>query len=103
MYALSAYYGTIIINDKEFINQSKSYVLIENGKNKIKKYNEINSLSPDLFKIPGSSNIQLKIKLNTYYQFFISDPRIQGSLTPIDYVNKKDLIYALIKMVRSLE
>lgn len=93
MYALSAYYGTIIVNDKEFINQSKSYVLIENGKNKIKKYNEINSLSPDLFKIPGSSNIQLKIKLNTYYQFFISDPRIQGSLTPIDYVNKKDLIY----------
>ena len=92
-YAISAYYGTIIVKDEQFITQSKSYVLIENGKNKVKKYKAIDSIDPDLFKFPGKSNVSMNIKLNTYYQFALYDPRITGSLTPIDDVKEKELIY----------
>ena len=92
LYAISSYYSTFIVKDEQFISQNKNYIQITTGKNKIKKYNEIAALEPDVFKFPGSSEASLNLNLDTYYQFSASPVTISGSLTPVEDISEKDII-----------
>lgn len=95
-YAASTYYATIVVDDKRFIQENKNYVRIESKKNKVSKFKEIDKVDPSLLKFPGDSTFNFNLNLDTFYQFVDGDIYLGGSLTPVDSINKKDIIYGKI-------
>lgn len=93
LYAVSSYTAAITLKDEQFIQKSKDYIVIRTDKNKVSTIKKIEEIDKNAFVLPGTSNGKFYINYNSLLQFNNKYISLDGSLTPNDNINKKDLIY----------
>lgn len=91
-FAFSRIVACTTIRDADFIKVNRNYLNI-NKKIKMADYIKYKNTSGVDYLLPGDSFITLEMRLDNYYQTANNVLALKGSLTSIDKLNKKDLIY----------
>ena len=92
-YSVSNLLGINTIDDKDFINTNKEYLLLESSKIKVKDYLEYEKMSDINYIIPGDSQISLKVDTSSYYQTENINITINGSLSSNKMLRETDIKY----------
>lgn len=92
-YALSSIYASVDVRDKDFIQGNKEYLAVEIPKVDQGKYLKYEKLDSVKHIFPGSANVNMRFKMNFYYQSAMAEGIISGDLTDIDDISADDLIY----------
>ena len=92
MYAVSSICATITYKDENFVTYNKNYLTIEQKKLNLDDYGTYENNPLVNYILPGNSIINLKLKLNDYYQTTNTTAFIKGSLSDINMIDDKDLI-----------
>lgn len=93
MYATGSIAASLQKNDKDFLIENKNYLEIETKNIKLDKYIELENNTNIKYIMPGNSIIRLPIKYNDYYQTSVRSDDLSASLTSIDEITKKDILY----------
>jgi ABC-type lipoprotein export system ATPase subunit/ABC-type antimicrobial peptide transport system permease subunit len=93
-YATSSIFGSLTINDKDFVTLNKNYLLIDSKKLVINNYLNLESDLRDkiLYMLPTDSTFSAALKVDDYYQTTKYSINLGGSLTSIDTITSNDLI-----------
>ena len=91
-YSVSNMLGIYTIEDKDFINKNKNYLMLEAPKIKVKDYLDYEKMEGINYILPGSSMINMSIDNKNYYQTANTGMNISGSLSSIKMINENDLI-----------
>ena len=92
-YAISNLFGIITVDDKDFIEKNKNYLMLEENKIKVNNYLSYEKMDGVEYIIPGDSMINLNVNSRTYYQTENVGLTIGGSLASINMISKDDLVY----------
>ena len=92
MYAVSSICATLTYKDENFVTYNKNYLTIEQKKLNLDDYGTYENNPLVNYILPGNSIINLKLKLNDYYQTTNTTAFIKGSLSDINMIDDKDLI-----------
>lgn len=92
VYAVSNIFGVTNINDKDFINVNKNYVIIENNINNIEDYYKLESLDFVDYIMPGTSIVSLSLTNKTLLQLSSNYTTINGSLASSETIIDDDII-----------
>jgi len=92
-YSISNILGIKKIDDKDFINTNKEYLLLESSKIKVSDYLAYEKLPDINYIIPGDSQISLKVNTSNYYQTENENITIKGSLSSNKMLKETDIIY----------
>ena len=93
MYAISSIMATIKIDDYDFVTVNKEYLLLNEKDIKVDDYLSYEELDSIDYMMPGSSIVNFNLKFNDYYQTSRGGGSLEGSLSSIDMISDKDLIY----------
>ena len=91
-YTVSNILGIITVDDKDFINMNRNYLMLE-SKIKVKDYLEYEKLPGVEYIIPGNSRVTFQVNSSKYYQTELVELNISGSLSSDSMINEDDLIY----------
>lgn len=92
LYALSSIFGATRIDDKNFLNTHRDYIIIENKANKLDDYLKIEKMSGVDYVIPGDSQTTLSISNPKIWQLSGINMLISGAVASINILNEKDII-----------
>ena len=93
IYSTSSIFRALKIDEENFVTTNRNYLLVNASKISIDDFNKYSS-NPDInYVLPGDSNIGLKVLYDDYYQSHEVKSLIEGSLSSISMLKKKDLIY----------
>lgn len=92
-YSISNIMGIVSIEDKDFINTNKNYLMVDRVKLNVLDYLNYEKDLDIKYILPGNSLISMRIDGGNYYQTIYSEYSIKGSLSSIEMVNNSDLIY----------
>ena len=92
-YSVSNMVGIMTIDDKDFVNTNKNYLILDNVKVSVSDYLEYESDKDIEYVLPGNSIVSMTIDSSMYYQTTYADYKINGSLSSIDMINSDNLIY----------
>lgn len=92
-YSVSNMVGIMTIDDKDFVNTNKNYLILDNVKVSVSDYLEYESDKDIEYVLPGNSIVSMTIDSSMYYQTTYTDYKINGSLSSIDMINSDNLIY----------
>lgn len=90
--SLSRIAATNTIKDEDFVTINKNYLVVESGKYSTNKYMEYASLPGVSYVMPGSSIVNLSLKIDDYYQTTTASASIEGSLSSIGMITENDII-----------
>lgn len=93
MYAVSSIMATLKIDDYDFVTVNKEYLLLNEKNIKVDDYLSYEQLDSIDYMMPGSSIVNFNLKFNDYYQTSRGGGSLEGSLSSIDMISDKDLIY----------
>ena len=93
MYAVSSIMATLKVDDYDFVTANKEYLLLNEKDIKVDDYLSYEKLDSIDYIMPGSSIVNLNLKFDDYYQTSRGGGSIEGSLSSIDMISDKDLIY----------
>ncbi len=93
MYAISSIMATLKIDDYDFVTVNKEYLLLNEKDIKVDDYLSYEELDSIDYMMPGSSIVNFNLKFNDYYQTSRGGGSLEGSLSSIDMISDKDLIY----------
>ena len=93
MYAISSIMATIKIDDYDFVTVNREYLLLNEKNIKVDDYLSYEELDSIDYMMPGSSIVNFNLKFNDYYQTSRGGGSLEGSLSSIDMISDKDLIY----------
>ena len=96
LYSLSNIGGIFNIKDKDFVTHNKNYLSINLNKIDKARYLEYENLDNIDYILPGNSSVTFNVKYNFYYQTNEAVDTLTASLSSIDMINKKDLIYGVM-------
>ena len=91
-YTVSNILGIITVDDKDFINMNRNYLMLE-SKIKVKDYLEYEKLPGVEYIIPGNSRVTFQVNSSKYYQTEFVELNISGSIASDSMINVDDLIY----------
>lgn len=89
VFAISNIFGSTKVNDSDFMDVDRNYVLVKNAGNKLKDY--LNLENNFEFMIPGSSKAHFTIRNKEIYQFSYADINFSASIVPSKFL--KDVKY----------
>lgn len=92
-YSVSNLIGINTVDDKDFINTNKEYLLLESTKIKVSDYLTYETLPDIKYIMPGDSQVSLRVDTNDYYQTERETITIGGSLSSNKMLKESDLIY----------
>lgn len=92
-YSISNMLGIISIEDKDFVNTNKNYMMVDLVKLSVLDYLDYEKDKDINYILPGNSIVSLKIDSSNLYQIKYTDYSIRGSLSSIEMINDSDLIY----------
>ena len=92
VYAISNIFGVTNIKDSYFVNVNKNYIVIENTKNDLDDFLDLEKDENISYVIPGSSLIEVQIVSDNIYQLINSDVTIEASIADYRYL-EDDLLY----------
>ena len=91
-YSVSSLYGINNIEDKNFVNMNKNYLVVDSPKlnvNNFLKYEKDENVN---YILPGNSLISFKVKYDDYYQSMNYSDSINGSMSSINRISEKDIV-----------
>jgi len=91
MYSVSNIFGTLNIEDTDFITKNKNYLQIEMAKVNVEDFLKYENLEDVDYILPGDSMVNFKIKFDDYYQTSRYKLDLSGSLTTIDAITNEDI------------
>ena len=92
-YSVSNLLGIYTIDDKDFINTNKEYLLLESSKIKVKDYLEYEKMPGVNYIMPGDSQVSLNVDTSDFYQTEYQNITIKGSLSTTKMLKETDLKY----------
>ena len=92
-YSVSNVLGINKIDDKDFISMNKNYLLLEGTKINLDDYLKYEKMEGINYIMPGNSEVSLKVDTKNYYQTEYQEVDIKGSLSSVNMIEDKDLIY----------
>ena len=93
MYSISSIFTALSVKDSNFVDTNKEYLIIQTKKNKLDDYLTYESNLKSEYILPGDSQIKLNLKYDEFYQGSIYTVPIKGSLSSLEMINNKDIIY----------
>lgn len=91
-YSLSSIYASLDVKDEDFISSNKDYLTVEIPKISTEKYLEYENMDSVAYMFPKSANINMKFKMDFYYQTSYAQSVMTGSLTDKNTIGESDLI-----------
>lgn len=91
-YSLSSIYASLDVKDEDFISSNKDYLTVEIPKISTEKYLEYENMDSVAYMFPKSANINMKFKIDFYYQTSYAQSVMTGSLTDKNTIGESDLI-----------
>ena len=92
-YAVCMTFGTLHITDDQFTTEDRDYLTVVGKNISVDTYVDYQGDSDVEYVMPGDSKISMPLSLDQYYQTKDAAVSLRGSLSSIDRVEKKDLIY----------
>ena len=80
------------VYDKDFVTVNTNYLKVNMKKVRIEDYERIASREDVNYVLPGSSKINLNLKVNDYYQTANNTASISGSLSGLQMITKEDIV-----------
>lgn len=93
LYSLSNIFGVTNIKEDKFVNTNKEYLILLNTNVKVEDYLSYEQMENINYILPGSSIVEFSIKYNDFYQTSRASDSLKGSLSSIEMIKEKDLIY----------
>ena len=93
MYAVSTICATLTIKDEDFVKYNKEYLTLEQKQIKVEDYLNYEQLDNINYLLPGDSIVNFKVFYKDYYQTNKIEDNLSGSLSSINILTKKHLIY----------
>ena len=91
-YSLSSIYASLDVKDEDFISSNKDYLTVEIPKISTEKYLEYENMDSVAYMFQKSANINMKFKMDFYYQTSYAQSVMTGSLTDKNTIGESDLI-----------
>ena len=91
-YSVSSLFGINNIEDKNFVNMNKNYLVVDSSKLNVDNFLKYEKDENINYILPGNSLISLKIKYDDYYQSMNYSDNINGSMSSINMISEKDII-----------
>ncbi len=91
-YAIATIFGTINIEDKDFISMNKNYLIANVSKMNLDDYLSYEKLDNISYILPGNSIISFRLYFDKYLQTSSSFGDFKSSLTSINNISKDDII-----------
>ena len=91
-YAVSNIAGILSIPDEKFVQENKAYVRVVQKKIPVKDYLEYEADPSVEYALPGSGQINMKMKYDEYWQTYWGQTVFSGSLSPSDTLTADELI-----------
>ena len=92
-YSVSNLIGINSVEDKDFVNTNKEYLLLESTKIKVSDYLTYEKMPDIKYLLPGDSQVTLRVDTSDYYQTERDTITIEGSLSSNNMLKESDLIY----------
>ena len=93
MYAVSSIMAVLKVDDYDFVTMNKEYLLLNEKNIKVDDYLSYEKMDSIDYIMPGSSVVSFGIEYKDYYQTSRSREYLYGSLSSIDMISDKDLVY----------
>ena len=93
LYSVSTYKASKQIIEKDFITINKNYLTVETNKIKLDSYLNDEKDENILYIIPGTSKVNMLVPLNNYYQTNTTTLGMTVSISSIELLTDKDIIY----------
>ena len=92
-YSISNLLGIISIDDKDFIEKNKNYLMLETKKINVNNYLEYEKMDSIEYIIPGDSMVKMGVNSQNFYQTERVGLSINGSLSSTNMISKKNVKY----------
>ena len=92
-YAVSNIVGILSTPEEKFVNDDKSYVQVVQKNIPIQEYLEYESDPSVEYALPGSGQINMKMKYDEYWQTSWGQTVLSGSLSSADKLTKSDIVH----------
>ena len=93
LYSVSTYKASKQIIEKDFITINKNYLTVETNKINLDSYLNDEKDENILYMIPGTSKVNMLVPLNNYYQTNTTTLGMTISISSIELLTEKDIIY----------
>ena len=93
LYSISTYKASNQIIEKDFITINKNYLTVETNKINLESYLNDEKDENILYMIPGTSKVNMLVPLNNYYQTNTTTLGMTVSISSIELLTDKDIIY----------
>ncbi len=93
MYAVSSIMATLKIDDYDFVTANKEYLLLSDKEIKIDDYLSYEKMGDIKYILPGEGIANFKVNFKDYYQTSMGSDMLSGSLTDINMISEKDIVY----------
>ena len=93
LYSVSTYQASKQIIEKDFITINKNYLTVETNKINLDSYLNDEKDENILYMIPGTSKVNMLVPLNNYYQTNTTTLGMTVSISSIELLTEKDIIY----------
>ena len=93
LYSVCNIAGILEIKEEKFVTHNRNYVMVKMNTVDKDKYLEYKKLDNTIYMLPTTSDVSFKIKYNFYYQTYDATDALAGSLSSINMIKEKDLIY----------
>lgn len=93
LYSVSNIAGILNVEDKDFVTHNKSYLSINLNKINKDNYLEYEKNEDINYVLPGNSSVTFYVKYNFYLQTIDAIDTINASLSSLNMISNKDLIY----------
>lgn len=93
MYAVSSIMATLKIDDYDFVTINKEYLILNKKNVTVDDYLSYSDMDSIDYIVPGNSIANFSIEYKDYYQTSMSKDTLSGSLSSIDMISEKDIIY----------
>lgn len=92
-YAVSSIAGMMNMPDEKFVNDDKSYIGVVQQKITVNDYLKYEEDPTIEYAMPGSGQINMRMKYDEYWQTYFSSATFTGSLSSSNDLKEDDLIY----------
>ena len=92
-YSVSNLLGIISVDDTEFIQKNKNYLMLETKKINVNDYLSYEKMDDIDYIIPGDSMIKMSVNSQSYYQTERVGLTISGSVASTNMISKKNIKY----------
>ena len=93
LYSVSNIMGILNVKDEKFVTHNKNYLSVVMNKIDVSDYLKYEKEPNIYYLLPGDSTVNFNISYNYYYQTNNATDILSGSLSTIDMITKKDIIY----------